>query len=31
MQGDYEDVLFWAKTGVVGIGFATLPVKEDLI
>ncbi len=31
MQGDYEDVLFWAKTGVVDIGFATLPVKEDLI
>lgn len=31
MQGDYEDVLFWAKTGVVGIGFATLPAGEDLI
>lgn len=31
MQGDYEDVLFWTKTGVVDIGFATLPVKEELI
>lgn len=31
MQGDYEDVLFWTKTGVVDIGFATLPIKEDLI
>ncbi|WP_258280623.1 LysR family transcriptional regulator substrate-binding protein [Clostridium sp. CM027] len=31
MQGDYEDVLFWAKTGVVGIGLSTLPVKEDLV
>ena len=30
MQGDYEDVLFWTKTGAVDIGFATLPVKEDL-
>lgn len=31
MQGDYEDVILWAKTGVVNIGFATLPVKEDLV
>lgn len=31
MQGDYEDVLFWVRTGVVDMGFATLPVKEDLI
>lgn len=31
MQGDYEDVLLWTKTGVVDIGFATLPVKEELI
>lgn len=30
MQGDYEDVLCWTKTGAVDIGFATLPVKEDL-
>jgi len=30
MQGDYEDVLNWTKTGVVDIGFSTLPVKGDL-
>jgi DNA-binding transcriptional LysR family regulator len=31
MQGDYEDVLLWAKTGVINIGFATLPTRTDLI
>lgn len=31
MQGDYEDVIFGTKTGVVDIGFATLHVNEDLI
>ena len=31
MQGDYEDVISWTKNGVVNIGFATLPTKENLI
>lgn len=31
MQGDYEDVIHWTKAGIVDIGFASLPVGEDLI
>jgi len=31
MQGDYEDVIFWTKNGIVDIGFASLPIKEKLI
>lgn len=31
MQGDYEDVLSWTKAGAVDIGFATLPVRDDLL
>ncbi|MZQ75803.1 MAG: LysR family transcriptional regulator [Peptoclostridium sp.] len=31
MQGDYEDVIHWTSVGIVDIGFASLPVSEDLI
>ncbi|TCO69248.1 LysR family transcriptional regulator [Marinisporobacter balticus] len=30
MQGDYEDVVHWTNVGIVDIGFASLPVNEDL-
>lgn len=30
MQGGYEDVIGWVKTGIVDIGFATLPINENL-
>lgn len=30
MQGDYSDVVYWASNGIIDIGFASLPVDEDL-
>lgn len=31
LQGDYNDVISWVKSGLVSIGFATLPVGDNLI
>lgn len=30
MQDDYEDVVHWTNIGIVDIGFASLPVNENL-
>lgn len=30
MQGDYSDVVYWASNGIIDLGFASLPIDEDL-
>lgn len=30
MQGDYNDVVYWALNGIIDLGFASLPVDEGL-
>lgn len=30
MQGDYSDVVYWTSNGIIDLGFASLPVHEDL-
>ena len=30
MQGDYDDVINWTKDGIIDIGFASLPLNDNL-